>query len=810
MPRLQLPIDEFVPEILSKLSQTPFLVITAAPGAGKTTRVPPALIKISQLKVAVLEPRRIAAAAAASRIAEENNWNLGDEVGFEVRFDRQISSKTKLHFLTEALLLRKMATDRSLSEFDIVVLDEFHERSLNTDVAIGLLKELQMLERPDLKVVVMSATLDAKKISEFLDNCPIIDVPGKLFPITTVYDSKPQALSWNHDITQRILEKIKVAIQKTHKDCLVFLPGLYEINQCLNASQHITFFDDFIKLPLHGKLNLVDQKKALLPASSRKIIFATNVAESSLTIDGLDCVVDSGLERVSVYQPNSGFQKLSTKRISRASATQRAGRSGRQFPGHCFKLWSQQDELSFGEFSMPEIKTQDLSETLLFLNYIGIKDIHSFSWFEKPTEAQIKSSVDKLMKLNLINQKGITELGKRVQKNPIGIRDSILLESFKDSKIEALGAWVVALLAEKNIQLPRSEDFLECDLASLLSQTSITSQDRIRKLANHLSPQARNWKWDDSQVALLKNNLIKSFADHLGRRRSSLSSRGVLANGRGINISPESHVKKSPYFVALQASDNESSNETQVYWASGVTEDDLLNNFSQDFQTDEKVVWDEEKKEFFLKSVRSLWGLEIGLPTYKRADRNHIERHLPEVALQNFEWLKKNSDNFSNWWSRYLFFINKVKKTEDSEVEKKILREACEMACLGQRSLDDLLKVNWESILDNCLSLQDRKELNQKVPTFLRAAQDRQVKVHYEGENAPFVEIKIQHAFVWDQTPRVGNDQPLTVVLLAPNMRPTQVTKDLEGFWSGSYSEVRKELKARYPKHDWPEPRTKK
>jgi ATP-dependent helicase HrpB len=229
---------------------------------------------------------------------------------------------------------------------------------------------------------------------------------------------------------------------------------MYEINQCLNSTLNHDFFNNFIKLPLHGRLNLSDQKKALIPGNSRKIIFSTNVAESSLTIDGLDCVVDSGLERVSVYQSNSGFQKLSTKRISRASAIQRAGRSGRQFPGHCFKMWSQQDELSFGEFALPEIKTQDLSETLLLLNFLGIKDINSFSWFEKPTDAQINSSIDKLKKLNLIDREGITEFGKRVQKNPIGIRDSILLESFRESKVEVLGALVVALLNEKNIKTP--------------------------------------------------------------------------------------------------------------------------------------------------------------------------------------------------------------------------------------------------------------------------------------------------------------------------------------------------------------------
>lgn len=806
-----LPIDQYLPEIINQLQTGLSVVLTAAPGAGKTTRIPPGLIKLAKKKIAVLEPRRIAAVSAANRIADENNWKLGQEVGYEVRFDRNISQNTKIIFLTEALLLRKMSVDRTLSEFDLIILDEFHERSIYTDVALGLVKELQMLERPDLKLVVMSATLDAQKISDFLDQAPIIDVPGRLFPMKIEYDQKPQALSWSPQVTDRVIDKIKSALLVCKQDVLIFLPGVFEIEQCIRKANEMDSLKGFLLLPLHGRLSLEEQTKALQSNKIRKIIFSTNVAESAVTIDGVDCVIDSGLERASVHQYGSGFQKLSTYRISLASAHQRAGRSARQINGFCFKLWMPHDERSFSEFALPEVKTLNLADIFLFLSSLGIHDPRSFSWFESPAPAHFQQSMDQLKKLKLVTAIGVTELGRKVQKQPLPIRLALLFENFKANQKEELGAWVTALLSEKVKMKPDSSDQSECDVISNLAGLNGFHRKKLEPVVRQLSSRASQYKWNDDDELILKKTLIQSFADQIGKRRSKESDRGVLASGRGVVIHPQSLVKRSQYFVALEAFDQEGTQESKVSLATGLDENFLIQHFSDQMKSVDQVIWDQSKKEFYLQSEKSLWGLRLGQTTLSRVTGQYIKEHLPSVALDNFDWIIKNHEGFQSWWQRFIFYKEKVEKVGLPEQEKKsLIEEALQSACMTAQSLDDLLKQDLVYFFESLLDIDVQAGMKKWVPEFLVAAKDKRIKVHYVGEQAPYVEVKIQDAFVWAETPVVGKDILVTLYLLAPNMRPTQVTKDLGGFWSGSYGEVRKELKPRYPKHDWPEPRAKK
>lgn len=808
--KISLPVDQYISQIIETLNSQSSIVVTAAPGAGKTTRVPPGLVNLSKKKILVLEPRRIAALAAADRIASENHWKLGQQVGYEVRFDRKLESLTKIVFITEALLLKKLVSDPQLSEFDIVILDEFHERSIYTDLAIGFIKELQLLERPDLKLIVMSATLDAQKISEFLDQASVLSVPGQLFSIEIIYDQKPQSLVWNPDLLQRVFDKIKQAIQVCEKDILVFLPGVFEIEQCLRKSQEIDILDSFLCLPLHGRLTLDQQKLALEKNRSRKIIFSTNLAESSVTVDGLDCVIDTGLERSSVYQYASGFEKLSTHRTSQASAKQRAGRSARQKNGFCFKMWMNHDERSFSEFSLPEIKTQNLSETLLFLIKMGISEPSQFSWFEKPPRSNIQQSLKRLNQLKLIHQDNLTILGDRVQKQPLSIRFSLLLENFKAHGQEQLGAWVAAYLSEK-VSMPVGHDDYECDITSLLMSLHQPGRDRVQKVAQQLCPSAQRYRYQIEDDQLLKKILVLSFADQLGKRRSENSDRGLLANGRGVQIHPNCRVKKSPYFVALEAFDTDSSQESKVAKACGLSEDFLFQNFQEEIQTTKKMIWNEDKKEFQMHTEKNLWGLKIGKSTVEKPDQNYIKEHLPEIAFQNFEWILKNHEELYKWWIRFHFYKKFVEKMEWVEIEKEnVIREVMNQACLTSRSLNDLLNQNLIYHFESQFPSEVIKKFHQVLPPTIQAGRGKVLPIHYEGDHAPFIEVRIQDAFIWNETPVVGDKIPLTLYLLAPNMRPAQVTNDLAGFWSGSYADVRKELKARYPKHDWPEPRAKK
>lgn len=801
-----LPVDDYLPEIIDKLTSHNAVVVTAAPGAGKTTRIPPALIPLSRKKIAVLEPRRIAAVAAAHRIAEEEGVEVGSLVGYEVRFDKKTSSNTKLVFLTEALLSRKLISDPSLSEFDIVILDEFHERSLHTDTALALLFELQQLERPDLKIVVMSATLEAQKISQFLNSAPVVDTPGRLFPLENQYDSKPQSLVWNWEQAKRVVEKIKLAVRQGERDTLVFLPGVFEIDQTAKVISEDSSLSSFLVLPLHGRLDLKEQRRALQPQDRRKIILSTNVAESSVTVDGLDAVVDSGLERSSVFQMQSGFGKLTTHRISLASATQRAGRAARQFPGRCYKLWTQLDEKSFSDYSQPEIKTQDLTETLLFLLYLGIRDFKNFSWFETPAAANLNFAVNKLKYLHLMDENGITALGKKVLLHPMSVRLSLLMENFRNAGHEEMGAWIAALLSERlNSESPRDSDQDECDLIPLLQKIHSPQMDRVKKAAAQISPRSHAWKWSPDQEDAMKENLVKSFADRIGRRRQAESDRGVLSNGRGIQISKYSRVKKSLYFVALDGTDTENSNETVISKASGLSEDFLRKQFSSELQEHKDVFWDEGKKTFLERKKTTLWGLSIGKESLQNASAQYVETHLPEILFQNWEWLLRENASLQKWWQRFRFYSEKVNSELSDFWSEEKLKSVLESVSYGHKSLKSIAEADLIYFFENELGSEIAKDFHKKVPTHLEAAQGRQIQVHYEGEQAPFVELKLQHAFAWKKTPVVGNGILVTVVLLAPNMRPTQVTKDLEGFWKGSYAEVRKELKARYPKHDWPE-----
>ncbi|MFN8790158.1 MAG: ATP-dependent helicase HrpB [Bdellovibrionales bacterium] len=806
MPKVHLPVDDYLEQIVESLERHSSVVVTAAPGAGKTTRVPPALRKVAKRKIAVLEPRRLAAIAAAHRIADEEGSAVGSQIGYEVRFDRKISSTTEVVFLTEALLSRKLLSDPILSDFDVVILDEFHERSLHTDTALALLYELQQLERSDLKIVVMSATLEAQKISDYLGGAPVVETPGQLFPLTVTYDTKPQGLLWNWDLAQRVVDKIKLAVREGQRDTLIFLPGVFEIDQVMKLAQAEKGLQDFLILPLHGRLDLQEQRRALQPQSRRKILLSTNVAESSVTVDGLDAVIDTGLERSSVFQMQSGFGRLTTHRISLASATQRAGRAARQFPGRCYKLWMPQDEKSFSDFSQPEIKTQDLTETLLFLLNQGVQDFQSFSWFEKPPAANLQFAIRRLESLHLVKDQRITDLGKKVLRNPMSIRLSLLVENFRRSGHEALGAWVAAFLSERLKSEPlRGSENEECDLIPLLSQAHREHFSRVKKAALQISPSSESWRWSEDQESALKLNLIRSYADRLGRRRQAESDRGLLASGRGVQLTKFSRVKKSAYFVALDGIDTEASQETQVSMASGVDEEFLKKNFREDLQEQREILWDEGKKTFLERKRLYLWRLPVGHETWQPASSEYIQTHLPDILLQNWNWLLSENSGLKSWWSRFRFYSEHVKPELQDFWNEAQLRSVLESASYGHKSLKSLADSDLIYFFENALGFEICEDLREKAPIYLEAAQGRKVPVNYEGEQAPSVELKLQHAFVWKKTPEVGNGIRVTVILLAPNMRPTQVTKDLEGFWKGSYAEVRKELKARYPKHDWPE-----
>ncbi|NUM88905.1 MAG: ATP-dependent RNA helicase, partial [Bdellovibrionales bacterium] len=415
-------------------------MVSASPGAGKTTRLPPALLSAVEGAVWVLEPRKIAATSASQRIAEENGWELGQEVGYQVRFDRRFGASTRLLFLTEAILLRKLLQDPELRGVGCVVLDEFHERSIHVDLALGALRELQLLT--DLKIVVMSATLDAAPLSRFLGDAPVLEVPGMIHPLTIRYSGRPQLLRTGSEFVERMARLIqKSASEHREGDALIFLPGRGEIERLRRELESWADSTGIALVPLHGQLDLADQREALLPQKHRKMILSTNVAESSLTVEGVRLVIDSGLARISQLHPRTGFESLDLVRISKASATQRAGRAARRGPGTVVRAWTPHDEISMRDFDPPEITRVDLSESLLLLASLGVTNFESFSWFEAPPPRALAQARDLLLALEAMDEGGIlTPLGRRLRELPVHPRVARLLLEARNAGAPRLAA----------------------------------------------------------------------------------------------------------------------------------------------------------------------------------------------------------------------------------------------------------------------------------------------------------------------------------------------------------------------------------
>lgn len=826
---LRLPVDDFLQEIQHKLSTGQNLVITAAPGAGKTTRLPPALLDIVSKKIIVLEPRRMAAIAAAHRIAEERGWSLGQEIGYQVRFANKTSEKTRLIFMTEALLARQMLDDPELSDIDLVILDEFHERSLHVDLALGLIRELQELGR-DIKLLIMSATLEAEKISEYLGHCPIIEVPGKLFDLEVIYQKNSQKLQTAPAFYDGLVATIKEAQAKTDKDILVFLPGVGEIDRTKEALEAWTLHRNIDVVPLHGSLKLEDQRRALQRGPRQRIILSTNIAESSVTLDGVNTVIDSGLSKNMKQDYRTGFSRLEMGRISLSSATQRAGRAARQFPGFCYRLWNKMDELSFSKSDIAEIQRVDLTESLLFLAAQGVTDFQSFSWFEKPSSIAIEKALQYLrLSKALDNSNKITDLGRKILHFPLPVRlAKLLLVSIERGQSE-LGADLSAILQERDFVRRDSlssfiGDKTECDLSVRLDLlTQYRSSGRASREVSLFSLQtvdqsARQILSLTKKISVVKNTpdkssfdaielraiLLNAFPDRLCRRRNN-SDRALMVGGRGVKLQPESLVKKSEFFVALNGVEGTSDSETLVSFACGFSKDFILSHFKDDIQKIRDVTFLEEKGQFFTREFKSLFGLPLEEPNLSPASTQEVEEKLPQVLTEKWDLVLKNNEGLAAWWQRVEFY----KRHEGLPFEEQLSKlklEAFSQACVGESKMQSIFAKDLCFFFESVFPADFVQTLRKELPDRIEVPSGSKIKVAYPADKAPFLEVRIQEVFGLQETPKVlWGKIPLTFHLLGPNFRPVQVTANLESFWKNGYPEVRKELRIKYPKHQWPE-----
>jgi ATP-dependent helicase HrpB len=836
-----LPLDSAWPEIEHALREHLHLVLVAEPGAGKTTRFPPLLLASDLLpkekKVLVLEPRRLAARASALRIAHEQGWQVGGEVGYQVRFDNKTSPRTRLQFLTEGLLAKRLQNDPELSDVGAVVLDEFHERSQHTDLALGLLFELQQLARPDLRIVVMSATLDAERVSTYLGDAPVVKVKGRTYPVDVHHSARPMGLETGPAFLDRVAEMTLNVIEGVHPregDVLVFLPGAREIRGVRERIATRAERAGFDCLELHGSLPLEQQDRAIRRDSNRsKIVLSTNIAETSLTIDGVGTVIDSGLARVS-HVDALGFTRLSLSRISLASATQRAGRAGRQGPGHAYRLWSKFDESSMIEFDIPEILRTDLTDPLLALLSQGVTDAYGFSWFERPNGTALKAAQKTLSDLGFRDAKSgeLTNDGREALKLPLAARLArLVLESARVGRIE-LGAQLAALLSEKDIVMRLSDlkaaATIQSDLVLRLHLLNREGGDRVqvdrmamanvKRVASAIESAAARVRVAPSKFKKLSTLdadelalrlILLAFPDRVCKRRKPKEAAARMVGAKGVWLSAFSAVETEDLFVALDAAEppahlvTGAKRDAQITVASYVERAWIEEFFPQSIGKKADFTFDSETLAVQKQTAVSFQDLPLENAHPSRPTADEAFPILIEAAkeLWSVHFLKPEA--LGGLFDRLRFLREQFALDFDvAEVEAKFLEEAC----YHETRLSDVLAKPLEEIFLRHLPPTTSQLLEKEAPDRISVPSGSHIRVQYPEARAPFIEVRIQELFGMTSTPKLAKNRvPLTVHLLGPNYRPVQVTNDLESFWKNGYVEVRKELRLRYPKHSWPE-----
>jgi ATP-dependent helicase HrpB len=766
-----LPIDGLLPRIRESLSRSRNLVIEAPPGAGKTTRVPPALLDLVRGNVLVLEPRRLAARMAARRVAREMSEPLGETVGYQVRFEEVAGPQTRLRFLTEGILTRRLISDPLLSGVDAVVLDEFHERHLETDLALALLRRLQSSKRPDLLLVVMSATLDAAPVARYLGNCPVVRSEGRLFDLTIAYPPY-SALPLEKQVASALQTLIA---QEPAGDVLVFLPGAAEIRKTARECQPLAASHDLLVLPLHGDLSPAEQDRAVSPSLRRKVILSTNVAESSITVEGVTAVIDSGLARMASDSPWTGLPTLEVARISKASATQRAGRAARTAPGRVIRLYTLNDFHRRRDQDPPEILRRELSELCLTLRATGIGNPRELHWLDAPPEAAVGRAEELLERLGATG-----ECARRMARYPLHSR---LARMLIDDPSEEVCRAAAALSSGA-----RSPN---CDLMSLIDAQFDSATQRHFEQIRRIGRPRKGPTHDPNALAL---SILTAFPDRVARRRKD--NQLLLASGGSAVLACET---RADFLVALDIEDRSEHALPLVRLYCAIEPAWLLDLFPDRVTESASVEWNRTAERVDAVSALLYENLVIeetrsGAPDPDQAAAMLAERAI-DVGIGRFV----DQAELGQCLARNAF------ASEHGSIPKLDVADAFRELCRGLKSFAEL-KTAGASLISTLEQRAGAKLLNDVAPTRIRLPKGRQTKINYETGKPPWIASRLQDFFGMRETPRIANGKVALVVhLLAPNHRPVQTTTDLSGFWQRLYPLVRRELSRRYPKHKWPE-----
>ena len=853
---LPLPIDSILPRLIDIVRTSPCVVLRAPAGAGKTTRVPPALIDHcfpEGGQVLVLQPRRVAARAVARRMAEERGGRVGDEVGYHIRFDRKVGRATRIIVLTEGMLVRRLQHDPYLDGVVAVVFDEFHERHLDTDLGLAMCRRVQQTVRPDLRLVVMSATLAAEPIAKYLGDCPVLECDVPRFPVELRYQPAstpmPLAAQAARGVEQLCIEQHGAEVAG---DVLVFLPGVREIRWAQQELNDFARRDSATILPLYGELPAEEQDRVFAQCAGRKIVLATNVAETSITIPGIAAVVDAGVARVLEFDPRTGLNRLELKPISKAAADQRAGRAGRTGPGVCLRLWPEAAHRHRPDSEIAEIHRVDLSAVVLQLLDWGETDVAQFPWFESPSTAALDQAQKLLLRLGACDARGITAAGRQMAHLPLSPRLARLMIEGAAAGQLPRAALLAALLAERDPfqrtdrsgparhrshsdLLDRADALAEfarsgrtdfdlgtlnrgaaeflCRSAQQLERELQSSPHAPREESRaHGDARGNSAVLTRSVRATLSSHpsneeailiaILAAFPDRLARRREPNSRRAVMVGGAGVRLADQSAVTEGELFVCLDV--DAGAGEALVRMASFVDRS-WLPAERLDVRVDVEFDADQERVQ---ARRRVRWDDLIleETPASLPEGEQTAQVLAREAAAAWSRVFPADRSDVSGFLARVHCLREWLPDLNLPTFDEEQLRELLPELCLGCRSFEELRQAPWLDLLRSKLLPHQGQTLDREAPTHIAVPSGNRLPIHYEPGRPPILAVRIQEVFGWRTTPRIaGGRVPLLLHLLAPNHRPQQITDDLESFWNNGYPIVRGELRRRYPKHAWPE-----
>jgi ATP-dependent helicase HrpB len=803
-----LPIDAALPELTAALGTHGRAVLVAPPGAGKTTRVPLVLAEefwARSRKILVLEPRRLAARAAADRMARTLGERVGDTVGLRVRFGSKVSRRTRIEVVTEGVFTRLILDDPALDGVAAVLFDEFHERSLDADLGLALAIDVQHGLREDLKLLVMSATIDGARVARLLGDAAVIESAGRAFPVETRHLGRdPRA-----GVEMQVADAVMRALRSDPGSVLVFLPGAGEIRRAETLLKERLDDPSIDVVALYGALEAGVQDRAIAPAlpGRRKVVLATSIAETSLTIEGVRIVIDSGLARVPRYEPDVGLTRLETVRVSRASADQRRGRAGRNEPGVCYRLWDAPQTASLEPYAKPEILSTDLSAFVLDLAQWGVADPAALAFLDSPPPAALNEATALLRDLGALDAGGrITEGGRKLRRLPLPPRLARMVVDADGEGAAALAADIAVVLTERGLG---GADVDLCHRVEAFRRDKAQRAENARRMASRWAALAQGSASAEKALApglsAIGAILVLAYPERIAKNRGTGAF--LLANGRGASVDPASPLAREPYLAVAEVAG--SAAQGRILLAAPLSVADIEARFASRIEARDETVFDDASQDLRARRVRRLGAIVLTEQALRVEPSDETARVLADGiarrGLERLPWTKP----LRQWRERVMF----LRRAEGDEWPD--LSDASLTASIGgwlgpllrsKTGLGDITQDELATAAHALLPWSLRKRLDAEAPTHFAAPSGSQVPIDYGAEEGPKLSIRVQELFGLGRHPAIaGGRVPLLIELLSPAHRPVQVTRDLPGFWRGSYAAVRAEMKGRYPRHPWPD-----